>query len=112
LEAARSNALFEVERRIVTTLFCVVKGSASVLIHLTLGKVLAARGEVEGVLEAFDQAESEATTLSLRPIVWQTGLAAAQAPETAGQGEAARAKRAGARAIVEEIADLMTGENL
>jgi hypothetical protein len=96
----------EGERRIMTILFCVVKGSTSVLTQLTLGKVLAARGEVEGALEAFDQAESETTTLSLRPIVWQARLAAAQALE------AARAKLAVVRAMVEEIKGLITDETL
>jgi len=82
------------------------------LTYSTMGKVLAAQGEVEGALQAFEQAESAALKLGMRPAVWESRLAAAELLEQAGQEEEAQRKRAEARATIEEIAVLLQDETL
>jgi len=82
------------------------------LTWLTLGKLLATRGESTAALEAVDNAESAAAKLEMRPIVWQSRLTAAGILESLSDEEAARAKRAGARVVVEEIAGLLQDDTL
>jgi len=63
-------------------------------------------------LQAFEQAESAALKLGMRPAVWESRLAAAELLEQAGQEEEAQRKRAEARATIEEIAVLLQDETL
>jgi len=82
------------------------------LTYSTMGKVLAAQGEVEGALQAFEQAESAALKLGMRPVVWESRLAAAELLEQAGRGEEAQQKRAEGKATIDEIAGLLQDETL
>jgi Flp pilus assembly protein TadD len=73
------------------------------LIYLTQGKVLAAQGETEAALAAFDQAEAEARALVLRPTAWEACLGAAEILDAVGRDDEARARRESAREMIQEI---------
>jgi ATP/maltotriose-dependent transcriptional regulator MalT len=82
------------------------------LTTLTQGRVWAAQGDVEAALTAFDQAETEAQALEMRPYVWQACLAAAETLEAAGRSEEAGAKRTAARGMIEEIGGMLNDPTL
>jgi ATP/maltotriose-dependent transcriptional regulator MalT len=82
------------------------------LTYSTLGRVLAAQGEVAQALEAFAQAESAALKLGMRPAIVQSRLAAASVLKSAGREEEANEKRVKAQATIEEIAALFQDEAL
>jgi tetratricopeptide (TPR) repeat protein len=82
------------------------------LTYLTIGKAQARQGELDAALESFERAEEEAMGLNMRPYVWQSRVAAAESLESAGRTEEAQVKRDGARAMIEEISDLIEDEEL
>jgi class 3 adenylate cyclase/tetratricopeptide (TPR) repeat protein len=82
------------------------------LTGLIKGKVLVARGDLDAGLAVLDQAEAEATELNMRPLVWQARAAAADALVRSGRMEQAGEKRAAAKAMVAEIADLFSDGDL
>ncbi len=82
------------------------------LTQLTLAKALAALGDHEVALAAYDRAEAEALALGMRPSVVQARREAAGTLAATGREDAARAKHAAAKALIEEIAGLMSDETL
>ena len=79
-------------------------------IYLTAGQARAARGEDEQALEQLEQAERYAAQMGMRPALWHAQAEAAQVLERLGWLDEARAKREAARAVVDEIAALLTDE--
>jgi tetratricopeptide (TPR) repeat protein len=82
------------------------------LTQLTQGRVLAAQGDVQSALTALDEAEAGAQALEMRPYIWQACLAAAEVLETAGRLEEAQAKHQVARAMIQEIGDMIGDKTL
>lgn len=82
------------------------------LIYLTRGKILARRNEVDAALESFAEAEARALDLNMRPYLWQSRLAAAEALQSAGRENEVGEKRDSAKAVVEEIAGLFEDQEL
>lgn len=76
------------------------------LLSLVDGKVHLANSEFEEALKAFNQAEKQASNLTMRPLVWQSRAAAAETLAKLGRMEAAEAMLESARAAGAEIADL------
>jgi hypothetical protein len=58
------------------------------------------------------QAEDEALEMGMRPIVWQARAVAANALQSAGRTDASAEKRAGARSMAQEIAELFEDPDL
>lgn len=79
---------------------------------LIKGRVLVAKGELESGLKSLAQAESQALSLEMRPIVWQAHAAAAHALDEAGRSEQAALKRAAAQAMIKEIANMFEDKEL
>jgi len=82
------------------------------LTYLTMGKVHASSDDLETAAEFYNKAEKEAAALNMRPTIWQSQVEAAKVLESHGREDEAREKRASARAIVEEIAGMITDEEL
>jgi tetratricopeptide (TPR) repeat protein len=82
------------------------------LTSLTLGKINAARGELDSAGQAFQKAESEARSMGMRPLAWQAMAAAGDALAAANQIEPALLKRTAAQALVIEIADQISDLDL
>jgi len=82
------------------------------LTHLTQGRVFATQDDVEAALAVFEQSETEARALNMRPYVWQAQLAAAELLESAGRTGEAGVKRAEAGQVIQEIGRLLEDENL
>jgi predicted ATPase/class 3 adenylate cyclase len=82
------------------------------LISLVMGKVQVKAGQAEAGLANLERAESEALEYTMRPVIWQARARAAQALAEAGETEKAAEKRAGAEAMVMEIAALFQDEEL
>jgi tetratricopeptide (TPR) repeat protein len=79
---------------------------------LIIGKVLVAQDEYESGLECLEQAELEALDLGMRPIIWQARAGAVDALTRLGRSEQAETKRAAAKAMIVEIANLFEDRNL
>jgi class 3 adenylate cyclase/tetratricopeptide (TPR) repeat protein len=79
---------------------------------LIIGKVLVAQGKSEGGFEYLEQAELEALDLGMRPIIWQARAESVDALTALGRLEQAETKRAAAKAMVVEIANLFEDRNL
>ena len=80
--------------------------------YLVLGKVYLAAGQYEQALKYSAQAEEIATTLGMRPIVWQACLLAARTLNAGSSTDLARVKLDQARRLVGEIAAQMQDEQL
>jgi len=82
------------------------------LTYSTMGKVLTAQGKVEEALAAFEQAESAALKLGMRPAIWESQLAAAKLLEQEERSEEAQVKLTSARTTIAEIAGLLEDKTL
>jgi predicted ATPase/class 3 adenylate cyclase len=82
------------------------------LAYFTMGKVHASKDEFSAAIEFYGKTESEAQNLNMRPIVWQSKIAAAEAMELEGREEEAREMRTGAKVIVEEIAAMIKDDEM
>jgi class 3 adenylate cyclase/tetratricopeptide (TPR) repeat protein len=80
--------------------------------HLTRGKVLAAKGEVDASLAALNTAETMATEMEMRTVLLDALIEAAVVYDQSGHVDAARQKRDEARAVVEDIAGFFEDETL
>lgn len=82
------------------------------LITLHDGKLQAARGDHARALELFDDAESRALPMQLRPLILDARVRAAQSLDALGRAAEANEKRAQAQAMRDEIADLISDVDL
>jgi len=82
------------------------------LTYLTLGKIQGQQGQVEEGIAHLQTAETAALKMGMRPIAWQARIATAELLQGMGDYAGAQAKQAEAQAMVEEIAGLMTDEEL
>lgn len=81
-------------------------------VTLSQAELYAAQGQPERALDAFADAESRALALQLRPIVLRARLGAAAALEALGESTRADEKRALARVMIQEMANLMQDSDL
>ena len=79
---------------------------------LAEARVAEARGDWDGALEQYAQAEAGALPMTLRPVVWQARAGAAKVLRMQSRKGEAEAKRDAAHAAVDEIAALFTDDNL
>ena len=79
---------------------------------LAAAQLHAAREEHERALGFFDDAETRARAMNLRPILLDARLGAAQSLDAIGRVQDANAKRAQAQAMRSEIADLISDVKL
>lgn len=82
------------------------------LVALVEGQVQTASGDKEGALESFCRSESLALEMGMRPAVWQARIGAARVLESLGRNEEAGEKLSGARETVDEIATLLTDQEM
>ncbi|MBC8506445.1 MAG: AAA family ATPase [Anaerolineales bacterium] len=81
-------------------------------IHLAMGKVMHAKGEIEVAIEQFTQAEETAQALGYRPTIWQAQASAADALQMSGQNDNASEKRTHAIEMVNEIESFFEDQEL
>ena len=82
------------------------------LVEFAEAQVSAARGDMERALEGFATAEQLALEMGMRPLVWQARADAAQVLSASDRASDAEAKRAEARAMIDEIAGLFQDDDL
>ncbi len=82
------------------------------LVEFADAHVSAAQADHARALEHFTRAESLASEMHMRPLLWQARAGAAQALSTLGRGSEAETKLKEARDTVDEIAQLFTDEQL
>jgi class 3 adenylate cyclase/tetratricopeptide (TPR) repeat protein len=82
------------------------------LVRLAEARVSAAEGARARALALYDEAEALAGGLGYRSLLWQARAEAARLLEQAGDGEAARRRREGAREVLAEIAGLIRDDDL
>jgi class 3 adenylate cyclase len=79
-------------------------------ISLVEGRISDAQGDRETALSKFNEAESIAQKLSLRPFIWEAQAGAAKVLAALGRSNEAEAKRTQALAMIDEIAGLFKNE--
>jgi tetratricopeptide (TPR) repeat protein len=77
---------------------------------LAAGQLELARGNYERALEFFNDAETRAMTIRLRPTILDARVGAAQSLHALGRADQANEKRAHAQAMRDEIADLFSDD--
>lgn len=81
------------------------------IVALADGKLQAARGEHERALELFNDAESRANSMQLRPTILEARWNAAHSLDELGRAQEANEKRAAAQAMRDEIVNLISDES-
>ena len=81
-------------------------------IHLAIGKLYMARGEVNPAIERFSLAETTAQALGYRPTVWQAQASTAEALQNSGKNEQADQKRTQALEMVNQIESFFEDQEL
>lgn len=113
-ELARRRGEFETAQDYIEQARAMVDQAAikpyAPLVALASGKLELARGNCERALEFFNDAETRAVPMNLRPTILDARLYAAASLDALGRLDAARAKRAHADAMLNEIANLFTDD--
>jgi len=81
-------------------------------IHLAMGKVNMAKGEVEAAVEHFTEAEGTAQALGYRPTIWQAQASAAESLQMLDKDQAAKEKKISALEMINEIESFFDDQEL
>lgn len=82
------------------------------LLAFAQGRVSAARGENEAALDHFRRAEELAGKFGMRPIIWKARVESTRILSAMEQEKEARAAQDAARAMIDEMADFFTEDDL
>jgi ATP/maltotriose-dependent transcriptional regulator MalT len=82
------------------------------LLALTGGQISLARGQQESALERFNRAEELASSMTMRPLIWQAQAGTAKVLAALGRQSAAERQWQRARATIDEIAALFDDQDL